>query len=127
PASGPNLLANQVHVADHFGHRVLDLQPGIHLDEVEFAVLVKEFDGAGAAIAHLGHGLAYALAHRFAFDPADRRRGGFLEHLLMAPLERAVALAEVDRRTIAVAEHLELDVAWVRELLLDVDRVVAEG
>ncbi len=53
-------------------------------------------------------------------------RGGFLEHLLVAALERAVALAEVDRAAFAVAEHLELDVARVGEIFLHVDGVVAE-
>ena len=58
-----DLLAHQVDAADHLGHRMLDLEPGVHLDEVEFAVLVEEFDGAGAAIAHLGHRLGDQRAH----------------------------------------------------------------
>ena len=45
----------------------------------------------------------------------------------MAALERAVALAEVDRLAVAVAEHLELDVARVGEIFFHVDGVVAEG
>jgi hypothetical protein len=35
----------------------------------------------------------------------------------VAPLQRAVALAEVDRVALAVAEHLELDVPRVAEVL----------
>ena len=50
----------------------------------------------------------------------------FLEHLLVAALERAVALAEMDGVALAVAEHLELDVARVAEIFLDIDGVVAE-
>src|SRR4051794_28299921 len=37
---------------------MLDLQPGVHLNEVEFAVLEQEFDGARAAIAHSAMALA---------------------------------------------------------------------
>jgi hypothetical protein len=44
----------------------------------------------------------------------------------VAPLQRAVALAEVDRVALAVAEHLELDVPRVAEVLLEIDGVVAE-
>ena len=44
----------------------------------------------------------------------------------MAALERAVALAEVDRPALAVAEHLELDVARFGQVFLDIDGVVAE-
>ena len=53
-------------------------------------------------------------------------RGRFLEHLLVAALQRAVALAQVDRVALAVAEHLEFDVARVAEVLLEIDGVVAE-
>ena len=56
----------------------------------------------------------------------DDRRGRFLEDLLVAALQRAVALAEVDRVAVAVAEHLEFDVARVGEIFLHVDGVVAE-
>ena len=54
-------------------------------------------------------------------------RGRFLPDLLVAALQRAVALAEMDGVALAVAEHLDLDVARLVEVLLEVDRVVAEG
>ena len=44
----------------------------------------------------------------------------------MAALQRAVALAEMDGIALAVAEDLELDVARVAEIFLDIDGVVAE-
>ena len=44
----------------------------------------------------------------------------------MAALERAVALAEMDRVAVAVAEHLEFDVARIGEIFLHVDGGVAE-
>ena len=45
----------------------------------------------------------------------------------MAPLDRAVALAEVDAVAVAVDRDLDLDVAVLVEPLLEVQRVVAEG
>ena len=66
------------------------------------------------------------LAHALALFGRDDRRGGFLEHFLVAALERAVALAEVDGFAVAVAEHLEFDVARVGEIFFHVDGVVAE-
>ena len=45
----------------------------------------------------------------------------------MAALQRAVALAEMHAFAVAVAQHLDLDVARRAEILLEVDRVVAEG
>ena len=44
----------------------------------------------------------------------------------MAALERAVALAQMDRIALAVAEHLEFDVARVAEIFFEIDGGVAE-
>ena len=61
-----DLLEDEVDVGDHLGHRMLDLDAGVHLDEVELAVLVEELDGADAEIVE--------LAHRLGDDLADLRR-----------------------------------------------------
>ena len=45
----------------------------------------------------------------------------------MPALQRAIALAKVDRLAAAVAQHLDLDVPRPFEILLDVDAVIAEG
>ena len=54
-------------------------------------------------------------------------RGAFLEQLLVPPLDRALALAEVHDRAVMIAEHLELDVPRVLDVFLDVDVADAEG
>src|SRR5712691_7878768 len=45
----------------------------------------------------------------------------------MTPLDRTLALAEVDEVAVVVAEDLELDVPRVLEIFLDVDVADAEG
>jgi hypothetical protein len=55
---------------------------------------------------------------------AGRRR--LFEQLLVASLDRALALAEMHDVAMMIAEHLELDVAWRLEILLDVDVADAE-
>src|SRR5690606_38966705 len=50
-----------------------------------------------------------------------------LEQLLVAPLDGALPLAEVDDRALPVADELDLDVARLLDELLDVDAAVAEG
>ena len=122
-----DLLVDDVDAGDHLGDRMLDLDARVHLDEEELAVLVEELDRPGADVAE--------LAHRARDDPADlvalRRvesgRGPLLPDLLVAPLERAVALAEMDSAALTVAEHLKLDVAGLGEVFFEVDGVVAEG
>src|SRR5690606_13702076 len=52
------LPLHQVEAGHHLGDGVLDLEPGVHLEEVELAALVdEELDGAGVGItARLGGG-----------------------------------------------------------------------
>jgi hypothetical protein len=54
-------------------------------------------------------------------------RGRFLHHLLVAPLDRAFALAQIDDVAVLVAEQLDLDMARALDELLDEHAVVAEA
>ncbi len=45
----------------------------------------------------------------------------------MAALQRAVAIAQVNRIALAVGQHLDFHVAWIGQELLEVDHWVAEG
>src|SRR4029079_16194485 len=60
---------------------------------------------------------------RVVVDGGGRR---LRDHLLVAALDRTVALVEVHGAAVLVAEHLDLDVARPDDRLLDVDGVVAE-
>ena len=60
-------------------------------------------------------------------EPARGRGRRLLEHLLVAPLHRAVALSERDHVSVCVREQLHLDVARPLEVALAVERAVAEG
>ena len=52
--------------------------------------------------------------------------GRLLDQLLVAALDGAVALAEVDDVAVLVGQHLDLDVARVGQVALEVDRRVGE-
>src|SRR5690606_16734918 len=52
-------------------------------------------------------------------------RGRLLDDLLVAPLDRALALPEVEA-ALLVGQHLDLDVARLLDVLLDEDSLVAE-
>src|SRR5688572_18770961 len=116
-----------VDSGDLLGHRVLDLDARVHLDEVELVVLVQELQRAGAAITDFAAGRDTAVADRLALLGRDARRRRLFDDFLMAALQRAVALAEVHDVTVVVREHLDLDVARLLEELLHVDLGVAEG
>ena len=66
-------------------------------------------------------------AHLFAERRVDGRRRRLLDDLLVPPLQRAFALAEVDDVAVPVAEDLHLDVTRTDDVFLDEDALVAEG
>src|SRR5690242_10791022 len=88
PCGDADLLKDQVNIGDRFGHRMLDLNPRVHLDEIEFAALVEKFDGPDAEIRNLAHRLGDDFADLVAGTGVERRRGAFLPYLLMPPLKR---------------------------------------
>ena len=118
---------DEVEAGDHLGHRVLDLEARVHLEEVEAAVGADdELDRAGRAVLHRLGERDRLLAHRVARGLVEERRRRLLEHLLVAALDRALALPEVDDVAVRIAEHLHLDVARLLDELLDEHPVVAE-
>ena len=106
---------------------MLDLDSGVHLQE-EVLALAREqaLDRARGAVAD-GAGRVHGDARRSGPElVVDRRRGRFLDELLVAALDRALALAEVDDGAVRVGEHLHLDVARILQVALDVDGCVRE-
>ena len=79
--------------------------------------LEQELDRAGADVAHRLREPDRGAAHALAQLRVHGRRGRFLDQFLVAPLHRAVALAEVDAVAVLVGEHLHFDVARVEERL----------
>ena len=106
---------------------MLDLQPRVHLEKIEPAVFVeKEFDRAGVGVADGPCDGGRGRRHR----PAQHRRDGegrrFLDDLLVAPLNRALAFDERQHGAVRVAEQLHLDVAGPRQPAFEIHRRVAK-
>ena len=122
-------LFDEVDARDHFGHGVLDLQARVHFQEVEGAVLAgHEFDRAGRIVVdRLGQrdSLCAHQAPRVFLVKQGRRR--LLDDLLIAALDRAFALAEVNNVAVLVAQHLDFDMTRIDDELLDEDPVIAEA
>src|SRR5207249_3441881 len=125
-----NLLFDKVHAGDFFGDRVLDLNALVDFEEVKVTVVVHdEFDGAGVGVmrhfgnANSGFAHFFAQVFEFVFDEWGRR---FFDNLLVAPLNRAVAFAQMDDIAAIVGEDLKLDVVGFFDEFLDVNAGVAE-
>ena len=75
-------------------------------------------DGFGS-----GHCRRTHLRPQLGGDPVARR---LFQHLLVAPLDRALALEQVDGIAVGIGEHLDLDVARLLDELLHVEPVVSK-
>ncbi len=120
------LPLHHVETCHFLGDGVFDLNARVDLHEVELAVLDEELHGAGVGVVGGADTAAGSLADALAQVVGERRRRGLLDDLLVAALERTVALAEVADVAVLVGENLHLDVARRFEVLFDVDGGVVE-
>jgi hypothetical protein len=122
------LLADQVDAARLLGDGVLDLQPGVDLEEADHAVGADQvFDGAGAVVGRLLADRLRALVDAVALVVGEVRRGCLLDELLVAALQRAVAGADDDHVAVLVGQDLRLDVAGAVQVPLHEALTAAEG
>ena len=126
-AGHPQLHLDQVQTGDQFRDRVLDLQPGVYLQEVEAAGLVQdELDRARARVADRLTGGDRGGAERGPQVIAHGRGRGLLDDLLVAALDRAFPLEQVHHGAAAVPDDLHLDVPRVGDVPLGEHRTVPE-
>ena len=121
------LLLDQIEPGHQFGHRVLDLKARVHLEEVEgFFGIDDELYRAGALIADRPGQCDRLGRHRRPRGGVEERRRRLLDDFLMAPLDRAFALAEVNAIAVAVGQNLDLDVARIADEALDEQPIIAK-
>ena len=91
---------------------MLDLEAGVHLEEVEasFVGVEQELDRAGVDISASLGGRQRGLAEGLAVGGRQTGRRGLLDQLLVAPLHRAVPFAEED--TVAMGVEQDLASMW---------------
>ena len=123
-----DLALDEVDAGDDLGDGVLDLEPGIDLDEVERAGLVidQELDRPGVLVADLPADRQGGLADGLAERRVEVEGRGDLDDLLVPPLDRAIALVEVDEVAVPIAQKLDLDVLGAADELLEEDIGAAE-
>ncbi len=108
---------------------MLDLQARVGFYEgIALAGTVDdELDGTETPVACRLSDVHRGAEKRLAQLRSDARAGRNLDDLLMAALDAAFALPDVAHRAAAVAQHLHLQVAGLRQEFLDVDPIVTKG
>jgi len=108
----PDLLAHDVDASHHLRHRMLDLDPRVHLEKMELSVgHVQELDGPDAVRTSRRRPRRSPPSTSGSGHGPGGRGGRFLDQLLVAALDGAVAVPEVDHVPVTVPHHLDLDVA----------------
>ena len=117
---------HDVYAGHLLGNGMLDLYPRVHLQEEELVPLDEELDGADVVVADGLGGVDRGLAHPLAHPWVEPRTRALLDELLVPTLDGAVALPEVDRCPVLVAQHLYLDMPRGVKVPLQIHRPVAE-
>ncbi len=128
PSATRSWRRDEVEPGDELGDGVLDLKPGVDLQEGEAPVgEEQELDGAGV---HVADGSRHGDRGGPQLGAPRRCHGGggaLLDDLLVAALDRALPFEEVHHVAVGVAQDLHLDVAGARHVGLDEHGPVAEG
>jgi hypothetical protein len=106
---------------------MLDLDARVQLQKPEIFALEHELGRAGARVADAPRKGDRRLPQRVAQLRADGRRRALLEDLLVAPLDRALSLSQVDDLPVGVRQELNLHVARTLEEAFVEDTTVSEG
>lgn len=121
------LEGDEVEAEDGFGDGVFDLEAGVHLQEVRASVGgEQEFDGARSLVADGVRGGHGGVVQPGAQRVVESGGGCFLDDLLVASLERAVAGAERPDPAVSVGHDLDLDVPAALHVGLGEDLAVPE-
>src|SRR6476660_9758945 len=111
---------------------MLDLQARIHFHEPD-AVRAKsmggvgnELDCSGTFVANRGRRLNGSSADRFSYTVIHSRCWRFLDHLLMASLQGAIALKQMNEVAKSVSKNLNFDMPGARHIHLEQDSSVSK-
>ena len=125
-----NLQRHQIQAGDLLSHGVLNLQARIHLHEEERRRVLRrhnELHRARADVADRAGRVTGRFTNCAARFLIQQRARCFLDDLLMASLQRALTLAQVDYIAVFICENLHLDMPRGVDEVLDEQGVIAEG
>src|SRR5438093_3513434 len=107
-----DLFPYQVQPGHPLGDRVFHLEAGVHFEEIKMPLAIEHKLHSPSVIIASGLGdLEGRCGHLFPQSLRYRWGWGFFEDLLIAPLDRALALAQMDEGAVHITEDLHLYMA----------------
>src|SRR5471032_2859128 len=100
--SDTQLLFDQVNAGDHFSNRMLNLNTGVHFDEIELAVFIKELESTRTAVVDIHTGFSAAFADVTTKFRRDAWCWRFFNHFLVTTLHGAVTFCQINRVALTV-------------------------
>jgi hypothetical protein len=123
-----NLLLNEVNTSDFLGDRMFDLKTRVHFKEVEVLVLIyQELDCSSALVAARPSETNCLFSHKCTSLRVHEAGWCLFNNFLIASLNGALTLGHVYVVTVLVSQDLELDMAWLLNVLFDEDSTISEG
>ena len=121
--SHEDLGAHEVDAGNLLGDGVFDLNAGVHLDEEPLLAVevVEEFNRAGIVVTNPAGDPDRRIAELAADSILETDRGSDFDHLLVAALNRTIALVQMENVPVVVAENLHLDVLCAGNVFLKKD------
>ena len=129
-ACDAQLPLDQVKPREQLGHRVLHLQPGVHLHQIKRLVglgfIEQKLHRARTHIARRFRQCNGRLPELLAQCGRHDWAGRFFDDLLVATLHRAIALTQVDAMALRVGHDLHLDMTGPQQGALQQQVAVAK-
>src|SRR5450830_1377233 len=121
-----DLFLNNIYTRDHFGDWMLNLNAGIHFNEIEFAIFVQELECTSTAITNFAASGSATITDFFDQLAWNAWCGCFFDDFLVATLHCAVTLTPPDRITMLIGKNLDFHVTWVFQELFHIDFRIAK-
>ena len=118
---------HQIGAGNHLRHRVLDLQPCVHLHEIKAAVLIRdELDRSCAHIRHCFGSSDRCSTHRLTTFCTHAGRRRLFQYFLVTTLHRAIALEQADAVAVRISKNLNFDMARTGQIFFDQNTLIAK-
>ena len=124
-----NLASYQIDPGDFFRDRVLDLNAGIHLNEVGLVLvqIIEELDGSGVLIPDFLGEFDRILTHLVNELLGEPKAGGYFDDLLMSALNGTIAFVQMNDVAMSVCQNLNLNVLGLWDELLEENGRITES